>query len=236
MSGTINGEHARRMAAFKRDTESLPVVRGEMDNEADPHAKAGLQKRIREIESQEADYLLKVAPLFHEIDQNPNSRGDLYAEYVRLVGTSKAQARLDKFETDREMDVLMANSRKRRKGMKRKGPSVDPRSFECTNPECDGTRVLRQEEASIVCTKCGLSEEWQEANVAFGSGVYTTSSQYLRKNHLNEVLLQVQVCPRLVRLVAKRIVVHRKTRNETRRRKRRLHRSCGDLSADCTKR
>lgn len=190
MSGTIDGEHARRMAAFKRDADSLPAMREDSEREADPPTKQALQKRIREIESQESEYLLKVAPLFQKISQDSNAgsnRGDLYAEYVRLVGDTKTQARLSKFQTDREMDVLMANSCKRRKGMKRKGPSDDPTDFQCPNPECGGTRVLREEEASIVCTKCGLSEEWQEANVAFGTGVYTTSSQYLRKNHLNEV-------------------------------------------------
>lgn len=190
MSGTIDGEHARRMAAFKRDTDSLPALREEMQREADLPAKRAMQRRIHDIETQESDYLLKVAPLFQKASQDPNagnSRGDLYAEYVRLVGDSRSQARLSKFESDREMEVLMAHSRKRRKGMKRKGPSHDPADFQCPNPECGGDRVLREEEASIVCTKCGLSEEWQEANVAFGTGVFTTSSQYLRKNHLNEV-------------------------------------------------
>ncbi len=189
MSGTIDGEHARRMAAFKLDNDSLPAMRENLEREADPTAKTTIQKRIREIESQEADYLLKVAPLFQKASQDPNaatSRGDLYAEYIRLVGDTKAQARLSKFQSDREMEVLMANCRKRRKGMKRKGPHSDPSDFDCTNPECGGTRVLREEEASMVCTTCGMSEEWQEANMAFGTGVYTTSSQYLRKNHLNE--------------------------------------------------
>ncbi len=175
MSGTIDGEHARRMAAFRRDADSLPAMREKMALEADQSAKVATQKRIREIETQESDYLLKVAPLFQKSALDPdaaNSRGDLYAEYVRLVGDSKTQARLCKFQTDREMDVLMANSRKRRKGMKRKGPSDDPTDFECSNPDCGGTRVLREEEASIVCTKCGLSEERQQDNVAFGTGEF----------------------------------------------------------------
>jgi len=174
MSGTIDGEHARRMAAFKRDNDSLPAMRETVEREADPEARATVQKRIREIESQEADYLLKVGPLFQKASQDPNaatSRGDLYAEYIRLVGDTKAQARLSKFESDREMEVLMANSRRRRKGMKRKGPHTDPSDYECTNPECGGTRVIREDEASMVCTKCGMSEEWQEANMAFGTGM-----------------------------------------------------------------
>ena len=174
MSGTIDGEHARRMAAFQRDAASLPALREKMEQEADPTAKAATRKRIREIESQESDYLLKVAPLFQKAsDANEAStRGDLYAEYIDLVGDTDARDKLKKFESDREMEVLMANSRKRRKGVKRKGPCSDiTGDFECTDPKCGGTRIKCEAEASMVCTKCGLSEEWQEANMPFGTGM-----------------------------------------------------------------
>lgn len=65
-------------------------------------------------------------------------------------------------------------------------------------PECNAECLVNHREAALVCTKCGLTRDFIEgstANLTYDqemSIATSSNSPYVRENHLNELLAQIQ--------------------------------------------
>lgn len=65
-------------------------------------------------------------------------------------------------------------------------------------PDCQAVCVVNHREACLICTKCGLSRDFIEgttANLTYDqemSIATNSNSPYVRENHLNELLAQIQ--------------------------------------------